>query len=377
MLHQPPKSPEDLILFIHPGNFYFFTIFRQMNIAISFKLLITKYLFGISALLVAGNYDLVDYGLRMGQGQLKILVGSKKVEKYLNDPAYPDSLKQKLRLIKEIKQFTVDELGFQPSPNYNKLYDQKGKPMMYVVTGSQKYSLTPMVWKFPIVGKVTYKGFFTEEEAKEESARIEKLGFESRIRIVNAWSTLGWFRDPIMSSMLEESPGDIAEVIIHELSHGTIFVKNDVDLSENLANFVGEKGARIFLEKKYGTQSKEYMDYVQNASDYEKFSVHFIRSAKMLDSLYATQTFKNLDSTQKDQVKNSYIQSIVAGIDTISFFHPAYFTSKYKSKLPNNASFIVFRQYNSMQDVLEAEFKKEGEGDLKKYVAFLIRKYNK
>jgi predicted aminopeptidase len=348
-----------------------------MNVVISLKFLITKYLLGITALLVAGNFDLVDYGLRMGQGQLKIVMGSKKVEKYLADPQYPDSLKQKLRLIQEIKKFTVDELGFQPSPNYNKLYDQKGKPMMYVVTGSEKYSLTPMVWKFPIIGKVTYKGFFTEEEAKEESARIEKLGFESRIRIVNAWSTLGWFRDPIMSSMLEESPGDIAEVIIHELSHGTIFVKNDVDLSENLANFIGDKGAHIFLIKKYGAQSKEYIDYVQTASDYEKFSKHFIRSAKMLDSVYATEAFKNLDSTQKDQVKNNYIQSIVTAIDTITFYHPARFTHKYKEKLPNNASFIVFRQYNSMQDVFEAEFIQQGQGDLKKYVAYLISKYNK
>lgn len=332
---------------------------------------------GISALLVAGNYDLVDYGLRMGKGQMEIVLGSKKVEKYLNDPAYPDSLKQKIRLIQEIKKFTVDELGFQPSPNYNKLYDQEGKPMMYVVTGCERYSLNPMVWKFPIIGKVTYKGFFSKSEADEEASRIEKLGFESRIRIVNAWSTLGWFRDPIMSSMLYEPPGDIAEVIIHELSHGTIFVKNDVDLSENLANFIGDKGAHLFLQKKYGTNSKEYIEYVESASDYEKYCMHFIRSAKMLDSIYATNDFITADTLQKESIKKMNIENIVATIDTISFYHPEHFTNKFKEKLPNNAIFIVFRQYNSMQDVFEAEFQKEGEGDLKKYVNFLIRKYNK
>lgn len=348
-----------------------------MNAAISLKLIITKYLIGLSALLVAGNYDLVDYGVRMGQGQISIILKSKKVEKYLNDPQYPDSLKQKILLIKEIKKFTVDELGFQPSPNYNKMYDQKGKPMMYVVTGCEKYSLKPMTWEFPIIGKVTYKGFFSKEEAEEESSRIEKLGYESRIRIVNAWSTLGWFRDPIMSSMLEEPVGDIAEVIIHELSHGTIFVKNNVDLSENLANFIGDKGAHLFLVKKFGKNSKEYVEYVENSSDYEKYSMHFIRSAKMMDSLYATQSFIKLDTLTKEKIKQEHILKVVNAIDTISFYHPEYFRSKFKEKLPNNAVFIVFRQYNSMQDVFEAEFQREGDGDLKKYVDFLIRKYNK
>ena len=347
-----------------------------MNIAISLKILLFKYLLGISALMVAGNYDLVDYGVRMGQGQLSILIKSKKIDKYLNDPAYPDSLKQKILLIQEIKKFTVDELGFQPSPNYNKLYDQKGKPMMYVVTGCEKYALKPMVWKFPIIGKVTYKGFFSEEEAKDESARIEKLGYESRIRIVNAWSTLGWFKDPIMSSMLYEPVGDIAEVIIHELSHGTIFIKNDVDLSENLANFIGDKGAHLFLTKKYGENSPEYKEYVESASDYEKYSMHFIRSAKILDSLYISPEFIQADTLHKDQLKQQHIQEIIAAVDTISFYHPVYFKGRFKDRSPNNALFIVFRQYNSMQDVFEQEFRKEGEGDLKKYVAYLINKYN-
>ncbi len=344
---------------------------------ISLKYLLLKYFAGITALVVTANYDLVDYGMRMGQGQLKILMGSKKIERYLEDPHYPDSLKQKILLIQEIKKFTVDELGFQPSPNYKKLYDQKGKPMMYVVTGSEKYALKPMKWKFPIVGEVTYKGFFTKEEANEEAARIEKLGYESRIRIVNAWSTLGWFRDPIMSSMLEESPGDIAEVIIHELSHGTIFIKNNVDLSENLANFIGDKGAHLFLQYKYGISSPEYKEYIESASDYEKFSMHFIQSAKMMDSLYATPGFIQADTIQKKALKQQYIEMVVAGIDTITFFDPLRFKNKFKEKLPNNATFIVFRQYNSMQDVFEAEFQKEGKGDLKKYIDFLIRKYNK
>lgn len=326
--------------------------------------------------MVAANYDLIDYGVRMGKGQLSIITKSKKIEKYLEDPNYPDSLKNKLRLIQEIKMFTVDKLGFQPSPNYNKMYDQKGKPMMYVVTGSEKYALKPMIWKFPIVGKVSYKGFFTREEAEEEARRIEKLGYESRIRIVNAWSTLGWFRDPVMSSMLEDPPGELAELIIHELSHGTIFIKNNVDLSENLANFIGDKGAIMFLEFKYGKDSKELEEYIHSKLDYDKFSGYFIKSALQLDSLYNTSSFKLADSLTKDSVKTGFIKRMTGNIDTMFFYQPQYFHHRFDEKLPNNASFIVFRQYNSMQDDFEKEFIEQGEGDLKKYVAYLINKYN-
>lgn len=350
---------------------------NHMKFVFSLKLLLLKYIIGISAVVIVGNFDIIEYGCRMGKGQMKIILNSKKIEKYLNDPTYPDSLKEKILLIQEIKKFTLTDLGFQPSPNYNKLYDQKGKPIMFVVTGCQKYSLKPMVWKFPVIGSVTYKGFFTQDEANIEAETIEKEGYESRIRIVNAWSTLGWFRDPIMSSMLNEAPGDIAEVIIHELSHGTIFIKNNVDLSENLANFIGEKGAVLFLQKKYGINSTEYKSYIQSTSDYVKFATHFIKSAKVLDSLYSSPSFIQADTIYKMQIKNTYINNIVSAIDTISFYEPRFFKNRFNERKPNNATFIVFRQYNSMQDVFETEFQKEAQGDLKKYIHFLINKYNK
>ena len=104
--------------------------------------------------------------------------------------------------------------------------------------------------------------------------------------------------------------------------------------------------------------------------------MHFIRSAKILDSLYLTPEFLQADTSKKEELKQQHIKLIISAIDTISFYHPVHFKGRFKDKLPNNALFIVFRQYNSMQDVFEQEFRKEGEGDLKKYVAYLINKYN-
>ncbi len=338
-----------------------------------------KIAIGISVLLLGGivwQGDLLEYATSMGFGQAKILIKSKSVKKYMKDASVPDSLKEKVTLIQEIKKFTVDSLGFEPSKNYSTVFDQKGKPLMWVVTACKKYSLEAKVWSFPIVGAVTYKGFFKEAKAKNEAEELEKQGYETKIRIVNAWSTLGWFQDPIMSSMLEESPGDIANVIIHELSHGTIFVKNNVEYSENLANFIGDQGAYYFLKTKYGAQSSEYLDFWHGNEDYVKLAAHFVSQSKSLDSLYQSPVFIALPDEQKDVLKNQKIQQIIAGIDTIPFYTHRKSADLFKDKLPNNAFFTVFLQYNNQQSEFEEEFERVAKGDLRTYVAYLRKKFS-
>lgn len=333
--------------------------------------------FAVTGMLVAGvsQGDLLDYALRMAKGQLTILIKARPIEKYLADPEIPDSLKQKVHLIQDIKQFCYDSLGMNHTRNYEKVYDQKGKPLLWVITACEPYALTPKVWKFPIIGKVTYKGFFSEEEAQEEAAMLEKKGYETKIRIVNAWSTLGFFRDPIMSSMLDDSPGDIANVIIHELSHGTIFIKNDVDLSENLANFIGDIGSYKFLKARYGENSPEYISFYQANEDYVFFSAHFIRGADRLDSLYGAMETQALPDAERDAQKQALIQDIVNDMDTIAFYQPQQYAGIFRDKLPNNAFFIVYRQYNTFQDDFHKEFQEVAGGDLKTYIAYLSAKY--
>jgi predicted aminopeptidase len=97
-------------------------------------------------------------------GQLKIVWKSEPLVNYLNNADYPDSLKFKIRLIDEIKQFAIDSLGIYPSKNYTKMYDQKGSPGMYVVTACEPFALEPYQWSFPIVGEFSYKGFFLRKK---------------------------------------------------------------------------------------------------------------------------------------------------------------------------------------------------------------------
>lgn len=329
-----------------------------------------------SAILVGVYHgDLLEYGLRMAKGQIKIVLNARPVKDYLGDPSIPDSLKAKVRLIQDIKKFTVDSMGLYPSENYSTVYDQKGKHLLWVVTACEKYALKPKLWKFPVVGKVSYKGFFNQQQAERESRRLEEEGYEAKIRTVDAWSTLGWFKDPIMSSMLEQKPGEIANVIIHELSHGTIYVKNDAEYSENLASFIGDLGSYWYLQSVYGRDSREYTEFYQDNEDYRKFARHFVGGAHRLDSLYTSSRFIGLPEGEKDNEKQALVHDIVHDLDTIHFYNPAHYASRFQQNPPNNAFFIIFLQYNNQQDEFEAEYQRVAGGDMRKYVAYLREKY--
>ena len=244
----------------------------------------------LGILFILGLYyrELVSYGYMQAKGQLQILFNTQPVAEVLKNPSFPDSLKQRLRLIGEIKQFAVDSLGLDSSGSYTEFYDQHGKPILWVLTASEKYRLVPREWDFPVIGTFAYKGFFDTTRADKERQLLISEGFDTQLNEVSAWSTLGFFKDPILSSMLYRGEGSLANLIIHEMTHGTLFVKNNLELNENLASFVGDYGAIRFLTAKYGAKSPELEKYEFRKRYNDAISQHIVRGAKQLDSLYKT-----------------------------------------------------------------------------------------
>ena len=326
--------------------------------------------------LFLSNCKLVFYGLGQGLGQMKIISNAKPIEKVLAKPNVSDSLKQKLLLVQSIKKYAEDTLGLNPSKNYNTFYDQHGKDILWVVTAAEKYSVQPYLWKFPVVGEVPYKGYFKLEKAKKEALKMEEQGYDVRIGTVSAWSTLGFFKDPILSGMLNRSEGMIARLIIHELTHSTLFVKGNSEFNENLATFVGNQGAKQYLIDKYGANSKQYNDYLGELNDMELFSNYVLRGAKQLDSLY--QSFTNEPETQKDSLKTAVIKQIVASIDTVHFYNKHNFSRfKREDNLPNNAFFAGYITYHKQQSYLEKEFVEKFNRNFNEYLDYLKEKYKK
>jgi predicted aminopeptidase len=326
-------------------------------------------------IILIGNCKLVGYGLEQGIGQIKIIRNARPIPEMLKDSVISDSLKRKLSLVEEIKRFAIDSLGLNPSKNYNTFYDQKGKPILWITVGSQAYKIESYTWKFPIVGRVPYKGFFDKEDAIKEAEKLKAEGFDSRVGTVSAWSTLGFFKDPILSDMLDQSEGQIARLIIHELTHSTLYVKGNAQFSENLATFIGDEGAKFYLQQKYGALSKEYLEYIGELNDLEKFSDHILRGSMQLDSLYSNFNPGLNDSLKKEQ-KYVLIQKIMNDLDTINFYVPTKFSRlQNPNSLPNNAFFVGYVTYHKEQGEIWDDFSNQFNSNFRAYLVYLKSKY--
>jgi predicted aminopeptidase len=235
-------------------------------------------------------------------------------------------------------------------------------------------------FNFPIVswfiGSFTYKGFFDSTAAFKEGSIWKSRGYDTEMGQGIAYSTLGWLPEPILSNMLYYPDGKLASLIIHEMTHGTIYVKNDHETSENLANFIGDFGAKRFLKYKYGADSKQFKRYGQSRIFRDKFIKHLNRGTIKLDSLYST--FQaNFTSKYKDSLKYSLIEKIERSQDTIYAQLPN--LPKYqfdKNDLPNNAYFVSFKTYNSKQNEFENIFKNQFKGNFEGFLKFMKEKYN-
>jgi len=320
------------------------------------------------------NIELIGYGVGQASGQFKVIAGAQPIEDYLDNPAFPDSLKSKLQLIQEIRRFAIDSLGIDDSKNYRTLYDQKGEDILWIVTASPQFSLQPKTWKFPILGSFSYKGYFDLQKASDLKMDLEKEDWDVGIRPVTAWSTLGWFSDPILSKMLNRTTGGLANLIIHELTHATLYVKDSVTFNENLASFVGDKGAEKFLIFKYGRNSAEYLHYLNSMQDKKNFTGHFLRGMSLLDSLYKSFE-EGLKMEEKQQLKHQAISSVVRNLDTIAFYFPQKYQKASLSALPNNTYFLSFVRYESILPALEREYQEVFNGDLKEYLNYLKNTY--
>ena len=331
------------------------------------------FLLTILLILIIWRHELILYGIKQGRGQLSVIENSVELSQILEDSSFPDSLKNRIQTIQEVRAFATEELGLKDTKNYRTFYDQKGKTSLWNVSASRPFSFEPKTWWFPLVGNVPYKGFFDKDRASEAQIELERKGWEARVRPVGGWSTLGWFKDPILSSMLNRSEGQLAELIIHELTHGSIFVKDEIEFNENLASFIGEQGARQFLKKNYGFDSEQLASYVNAENDQKKFTRHILGGTKKLDSLYKSFT-EDMELAEKQIQKERLINEICENVDTVTFSNNRY-SGIFSSNKPNNAYFMTFLRYYSAGDSLNQIWEKEYKSDLSLFVKDFVGRY--
>ena len=323
----------------------------------------------------------VNYFYQQAKGGLDIAFNTKSLSEVLQDKAIPDSLKKRILYIQEVRKYAIDSLGLHDNSKvYQTLYNQNGQPLVHLLTVAEPFKMEAKEFTFPIVswfiGSFTYKGFFDSTAAVKEQNIWKSKGYDTEMGQGIAYSTLGWLPEPILSNMLYYPDGKLASLIIHEMTHGTVFVKNDHETSENLANFIGDYGAKRFLKFKYGIESKQFKRYTQSRIFRDSFIKHLNRGTLKLDSLY--RTFQpNLTYNYKDSLKYSLIEKIEHSQDTIYRKLPNLQKSQFnKNDLPNNAYFVSFKTYNSKQNEFENLFKNQFNDDFDRFLKYLVKKYN-
>jgi predicted aminopeptidase len=253
----------------------------------------------------------------------------------------------------------VDSLGYKPTNNYTTYYNQNGNPILWVITASQPYSLEAYEWNFPLVGRVNYKGYFNKELANKEYLHLLAEGYDVELGSVSAWSTLGWFSDPVLSNMLKRSKGSLCNLLFHELFHTTYYAPNSVDFNENIASFIAHKATIRYLK----TDSMALNDYLQNYEDNKTFSNYMLRSITYLNNYY----LKIKDNPQRSLLKLKALMQIADSIAYLPLHEKERFLSRKKEILKSkNAYFVDFVQYDSMQDSFENIFNKIYRGNIEK-----------
>ncbi|MDR1586732.1 MAG: aminopeptidase [Treponema sp.] len=241
------------------------------------------------------------YTLKQGTTMLGYLNRAIPLERLAGDSASAED-RRFVRQVEDIRRFAMRELGLKESKNYTRYVKLDRSWLAAVVSASAKDSFTRHEWRFPVVGAVPYKGFFSVEDARKERAKLEKKDLDVWIRGVDAFSTLGWFRDPLYSYMRDYSPDRLADLIIHELTHATVFIKGQVQFNEELAEFVGSEGARLYMESRFGADSEEYRAISGDEADNRAY-VAFVRElAAELDALYQSGAAREEKLLEKERI---------------------------------------------------------------------------
>jgi predicted aminopeptidase len=307
------------------------------------------------------------YTLKQGTTMLGYLGRAAPLEDLSGEKASEEDRRFAAR-VEDIRRFAMEELGLKESKNYTRYVELDRDYLAAVVSASARDSFTPYEWWFPVVGKVPYKGFFNVGDARKEREKLQKKGLDVWIRPVDAFSTLGWFRDPLYSYMKAYSDRELADLIIHELFHATVFIKDHVQFNEGLAEFVGSEGGRLYLAKTLGPEAeREAGEKAAEARADNAAYVDFIRG--LIAELNAVYTGADLSKEDKLQKKEAIIAA--AKIRFEQNYDAVFTTDAYRnfSQLPvNNAYLGLFRLYYEENSLFKDLYERSG-SDLPRFIA--------
>ena len=244
----------------------------------------------------------VSYLFHAAAGQFRFLYHAIPVEEVLQQDSLSEAEKNRLSLVSRIKEFGENELGLKKSDNYETI-NLKDQSPVYTVSASPKDKLALVTWWFPVAGHVPYLGFFDLEAARRERDRLLAEDLDTFVGRAEAYSTLGWFKDPLTLNLIQGSDLNLVETILHEMTHTTLYVKGQGEFNEGLAQLIGKRGALLFLEKTFGPSHPATLEARDSITDELLFSSFLVSLLSELDALYKeTQHPYSLKLSEREKV---------------------------------------------------------------------------
>ncbi len=304
----------------------------------------------------------IRYLWQAGMGQWAIYNHERPIEEVIKDPRTPTDVREKLQWIPEIKKFVEVELNVKPTSNYTTYSDLKRPYVVWSLTSAKKYELEINTWSFPFVGAFPYLGFFKKEMAEEWQKKEIEKGMDTSIRGVGAYSTIGYLRDPILSSMLSKKKSDLVNLIFHETTHSQVYIKGEGAFNEQTASYVGDYGEKFWIEKTYGAKSPELNEWTEDRADRKLFGRKMVQYAEELKRLYSE--FKNVSEEEKktrkvqvfEKFRNDLQNEKSSPFQTVSW--KKFISSRFVKELNNNAILLAHLTYEDNQEVFEELYEK-------------------
>ncbi len=265
--------------------------------------------------------------------------------------------RSKLDWVIQVKEFSAFEMGLESGDAYTTYYDTGGGPINYTVIASHPLALVPYLWHFPIAGTVPYKGYFDPAQAADERKRLLAEGWDAALLPVEAFSTLGWFSDPVLSTMFRLSRGKMAELLIHELTHRTLYFPDHSMLNESLATVVGRIGAERILQATFGENSDEIREYREEIDQEDLREEILNRLRGDLDALYRSRLPVEAKLNRKQEIFRTASLAL-------------WRTEPDLRLLPTNALLILDREYRELNPKIQLALSKLG-GEPRELIARL------
>lgn len=265
--------------------------------------------FSVAALLLPlGGCEVMGYYQQAISGHLGLLSNRKPVQTILKDPSAEKPLKARLSKARDILKFAENRLLLDPEGSYSTIVKLNTPYVVWNTIAAPEFSVAPLQWCYPVVGCASYRGYFRQIEAEKFAQKLERSGFDAQVDGAVAYSTLGWFKDPLLTSFLGWSDTSLAALLFHELAHKKIFVSGDTAFNESFATFVGQEGVEQWLSAKDAFAELER--FRQLRQDQDRFLAFLLYWRDQLSELYQqpipTTSLRMLKGLMMEQIEVCY-----------------------------------------------------------------------